>query len=451
MPYIGQQPTNVAFLTDTFSGNGSTTAFTLSAAPANTSSILVAISGVLQDPSTYSVSGTTLTFSPAPPTGTGNISVRFLGIPASGVTTTAYRTVTEFTATAGQTTFSVPSYTVGFIDVYRNGVLLGSADYTATSGVSVVLALGCTVGDLVEVISFQVSSVLNAIPASPASVGTSYLVDGSVTTAKIASGVTVNFADGSASTPSITNDGDTNTGIFFPAADTIAFAEGGTESARFNSSGNLGIGTATPAEPLHIYSATTQSTVGASDIIRLAGQGTDNTVGARLEVGFNYSSASRQNFATIGFVTTSTAGFCNGDLYFATRSVTTDTAPVEQARITSTGLFQFNSGYGSAATAYGCRAWVNFNGTGTPAIRGSGNVSSITDNGTGNFTLNFTNALSDTNYSFTGMASREISGFANMVLNNSLGDTMTTTQLQVRTCFGNTAYDTWLSCVAVFR
>jgi hypothetical protein len=186
MPYIGQQPTSVAFLTDQFNGNGSTTAFTLSAAPANTSSVLVAVSGVLQDPSTYSVSGTTLTFSAAPPTGTGNISVRFLGIPASGVTTTAYRTVTEFTATASQTTFSVPSYTVGFIDVYRNGVMLGSADYTATNGTTVVLSTGATSGDLIEIISFQVSSVLNAIPASPSSVGTSYLVDGSVTTAKIA-------------------------------------------------------------------------------------------------------------------------------------------------------------------------------------------------------------------------------------------------------------------------
>jgi hypothetical protein len=186
MPYIGQNPTSVAFLTDQFNGNASATTFTLSAAPANTSSVLVAVSGVLQDPSTYSVSGTTLTFSAAPPTGTGNISVRFLGIPASGVTTTAYRTVTEFTATASQTTFSVPSYTVGFIDVYRNGVLLGSADYTATSGTTVVLATGATLGDLIEIISFSVSSVLNAIPASPSSVGTSYLVDGSVTTTKIA-------------------------------------------------------------------------------------------------------------------------------------------------------------------------------------------------------------------------------------------------------------------------
>jgi hypothetical protein len=151
----------------------------------------VSVSGVLQDPSTYSVSGTTLTFSGAPPSGTSNISVRFLGIPASGVTTTAYRTVTEFTATSGQTTFSVPSYTVGYIDVYRNGVLLGSADYTATNGTTVVLVNGCTAGDLVETISFFVSSVLNAIPAVANAVTTSYINDGAVTTAKIAAGAVI--------------------------------------------------------------------------------------------------------------------------------------------------------------------------------------------------------------------------------------------------------------------
>jgi hypothetical protein len=61
--------------------------------------------------------------------------------------------------------------------------------------------------------------------------------------------------------------------------------------------------------------------------------------------------------------------------------------------------FQFNSGYGSVATAYGCRAWVNFNGTGTVAIRASGNVTSITDNGTGLYTVNFTTAMPDSSYS----------------------------------------------------
>ena len=180
MSYIGNAPISAAFLTDTFSGNGSTVAFTMTVAPANTSSIIVAITGVLQDPSTYSVSGTTLTFSAAPPSGTSNISVRYLGIPASGVTTTAYRTVTNFTATAGQTSFSVPSYTVGYIDVYRNGVRLVSTDYTATTGTTVVLNNACTVGDSVVTESFYVSSVLNAIPATANSVARTYMPVGSV-------------------------------------------------------------------------------------------------------------------------------------------------------------------------------------------------------------------------------------------------------------------------------
>ena len=64
--------------------------------------------------------------------------------------------------------------------------------------------------------------------------------------------------------------------------------------------------------------------------------------------------------------------------------------------------FQFNSGYGSTATAYGCRAWVNFNGQGTVAIRESGNVSSITDHGTGDYEANFTTPMSDVNYSWFG-------------------------------------------------
>lgn len=73
----------------------------------------------------------------------------------------------------------------------------------------------------------------------------------------------------------------------------------------------------------------------------------------------------------------------------------------EQARIDTAGLFKFNSGYGSVATAYGCRAWVNFNGTGTVAIRASGNVTSITDNGVGDYTVNFTTAMPDANYAIS--------------------------------------------------
>ena len=54
------------------------------------------------------------------------------------------------------------------------------------------------------------------------------------------------------------------------------------------------------------------------------------------------------------------------------------------------------------APIYPCRAWVNFSGTGTVTIRASGNVTSITDNGTGDYTVNFTTALSDANYSVVG-------------------------------------------------
>ena len=191
MPYIGNPIYQSAFVVDQFSGNGSTTAFTMSVAPAGVTNVLVAVSGVLQDPSTYGVVGNTITFSAAPPTGTGNISCRYLGVPASGVVTTAYRTQTEFTATAGQTTFTPPSYTVGFIDVYRNGVLLGSADFTATNGTTVVLTNPATAGDLVETISFLVSSVLNAIPNTAGAVSSSNIVDGAITTAKIANGAVV--------------------------------------------------------------------------------------------------------------------------------------------------------------------------------------------------------------------------------------------------------------------
>jgi uncharacterized protein (AIM24 family) len=79
----------------------------------------------------------------------------------------------------------------------------------------------------------------------------------------------------------------------------------------------------------------------------------------------------------------------------------------------ASGNFLFNSGYGSVAIAYGCRAWVNFDGTGTVAIRQSGNVSSITDNGTGDYTVNMTNALTDADYAVSGTCSiSSIGGFA---------------------------------------
>ena len=73
------------------------------------------------------------------------------------------------------------------------------------------------------------------------------------------------------------------------------------------------------------------------------------------------------------------------------------TVGITTADIAATTL-TVNAGFGSNATAYGVRAWVNFNGTGTVAIRDSGNVSSITDHGTGQYTANFTTNMPDVNY-----------------------------------------------------
>lgn len=208
MPYIGNPIYQSAFVTDQFSGDGTTTAFTMSVAPAGTTNVLVVVSGVVQDPSTYGVAGTTLTFSAAPPSGTGNISCRYLGVPVTGVTTTAYRTVTEFTATAGQTTFTPPSYNVGFINVYLNGVLLGSADYTATNGTTVVLATGASAGNLVTVESFRIESVANAIPNASGAINLAgTLITGTLPVANGGTGVTTSTGTGAgvhATSPTLT-------------------------------------------------------------------------------------------------------------------------------------------------------------------------------------------------------------------------------------------------------
>ena len=130
-----------------------------------------------------------------------------------------------------------------------------------------------------------------------------------------------------------------------------------------------------------------------------------------------------------------------------------------QLVVTAAGLLQFNSGYGSAATAYGCRAWVNFNGQSTVSIRASGNVSSITDNGTGDYTVNFTTALVDANYSPVCMTENGDSngnrGAGGAQINYASAPT--TSALRIFTAYGATAStdgaknDQSIICVAIFR
>lgn len=81
------------------------------------------------------------------------------------------------------------------------------------------------------------------------------------------------FSDGSAGSPSITNTGDLNTGIFFPAADTYAISTGGTEALRVDSSQNVGIGTASPSHRLDVDDATNRSLTSAGAQFKIGGLG----------------------------------------------------------------------------------------------------------------------------------------------------------------------------------
>ena len=152
--------------------------------------------------------------------------------------------------------------------------------------------------------------------------------------------------DGSAATPAIRGT-DTNTGIFFPAADTIAFAEGGAEVARFDSSGNFGLGTATPSFPsgtgLAIYNASaprlkfTNSTTGdaSTDGTQLLVSGSDFYIQQR-EAASVFISTNGTNAVTVdsggGFKVLNTIGVGNatpstsgaGITFPATQSASSD-------------------------------------------------------------------------------------------------------------------------------
>jgi hypothetical protein len=121
------------------------------------------------------------------------------------------------------------------------------------------------------------------------------------------------------------------------------------------------------------------------------------------------------------------------------------TGKIADASITAAKL---NGAQSGAAPIYAARAWVNFNGTGTVAIRASGNVSSITDNGTGDYTVNFSTAMPDANYAATfsaGFASGNVVHFYQFL-------TQTSSSVRMRTAdISPTPQDADNVYVAVFR
>jgi hypothetical protein len=132
---FGSVNTAAVITAEDFNGTGSQTGYTMSVTPANSASVIIAISGVVQDPSTYTVSGTTLTFSTAPPAGTDNISCRYLALPTTTTGTGAVINATNGIIINNQTISA--SYT---IPVGSNAMSTGPV--TAASGVTVTVSAG---------------------------------------------------------------------------------------------------------------------------------------------------------------------------------------------------------------------------------------------------------------------------------------------------------------------
>jgi hypothetical protein len=146
-----------------------------------------------------------------------------------------------------------------------------------------------------------------------------------------------------------------------------------------------------------------------------------------------------------------TAGAVN-DTYIQSGAVTPAKISTGGPSWTSGGNLSFNSGYGSSAVAYGCRAWVNFNGTGTVAIRASGNVTSITDSGAGDYIVNFTTAMPDANYSTVASCGRNGTGSGGYLAlpSDKTAQTASAVQVYTITTAGATP-DTPIIFVAIFR
>ena len=149
--------------------NNSTQTFALTSSsfainPVSPQSLIINLGGVIQDATDdYSVSGSNITFSTAPTNGLSFSGVS-LGpaVPVDYANNGNVYTRNTFIATAGQTTFTVTgTYTVGYLDVYQNGVRLSAGtDYTATSGTTFVLTTPANLNDEIESIGYKVSLIV---------------------------------------------------------------------------------------------------------------------------------------------------------------------------------------------------------------------------------------------------------------------------------------------------
>jgi hypothetical protein len=170
-PSVGAQQETIYL--DTFTGDGSTVAFTLTVAPRDDQYAFVTINGVQQHASVYSLSQDELTFSSAPALNDA-IEVRTLRVIATDVTLRDrqkyYYTITSTTSSLSGTddVGNTLTYDAGMIDIFQNGVkLVDGSDFTATNGTSVAFTTSLESGDIVEVISYGKAAILDHDAISP--------------------------------------------------------------------------------------------------------------------------------------------------------------------------------------------------------------------------------------------------------------------------------------------
>lgn len=227
--------------------------------------------------------------------------------------------------------------------------------------------------------------------------------------------------------------------------------------------GTGGTGTYTVSSAQTVSSTTVYSVAEMTNRIRISD--TDTSAAAGQPVGtleWRGADASTPGAGVAGFITV-TAVDTGPDylMSFGLRDSTSgDVGAISRFQINQTGQLynniesQVGTDYDELYKGYLCRAWVNFDGTGTVAIRGSGNVSSITDNSAGYYTVNFTTAMPDTSYAALA-ASSPNSGPTqnpNMVICPA-ENTWSASSVNVRMYFGGgyTSEDAVMVSVAIFR